>query len=421
MSDVVVTTQCPQCQTRLQVKAEFVGRNARCRNCQKVFVVSPLVPAAPPRPAAPVASAPAVPSPAAANKAPAALPGDAVGMGTVFRWTGEGMLGGLRYVFPLTVCVLLFNAAHFAGSMLCAVPAIFLTPPLAAGLNLALLGAARRERGIMGRLFSGFRDGRYWPSMGIFWLLTLTFLAAGIPTGILLLIVGIPAIVVLVSKGIVGLVLLAVLTPICFAPFNLLLSRFIWAVPLVVDRRMPVTDALGASWRLTGRVARGFGMFVMLLVLQIGGLVGLALVMGATMAATNVSGESVLSALDPQLAKTINARIEADNLAKLAGESAADYELRKMTLLFQKLEKPLPPRRPNERTEDYARRLDTEADKAGADGMDRDPAATVGNLFSALFTGLAVAGIVFVLLSSALTAVLAMPGMVGYRDMCPKT
>jgi hypothetical protein len=301
------------------------------------------------------------------------------------------------------------------------VPSIFLTPPLAAGLNLALVGAARRERGIMGRLFGCFKGGLYWPSMGIFWFLTLIFLGAGIPTGILLLVVGIPAIVVLASKGVVGLVLLAVLTPVVFAPFDFLLSRLMWAVPLVVDRRMRVTEALGASWRLTGRVARGFGMFVMLLVLQIGGLVGLALVMGATLAATNISAAGVISALDPQLAKTMIARMEADGLAKLAGESVADYELRKMTQFYQKLGKPLPPRWLNERTEDYTQRLNAEADKDVTGNMDRDPAATIGNLLSALFTGLAVAGIVFILLGSALTAVLAVPGMVGYRDMCPKT
>jgi len=423
MPNGLITTKCPSCQILLHVKSEFIGRNARCRNCQNVFVVTPFVPKTPPaalRQASP-APAPAAAPPGAPAEATPPLPVEGqVGLGTVFRWVGQGIARGLRYVIPLTLCVLILNIINFVGSLVCVLPAVFLGPPLGAGLNLALLAAARGERGILGRFFSGFTGGRYWPSMGIGWLLALIFMGASIPTGVLLIIVGLNSLALVLSKGIVGLIVLAILAPVVFAPFIFLLSRLMWAVPLVVDRRMGVTESLGASWRLTGRVAHGFGMFAMILVMQIVSLVGIALVAGTTLAASNVGMLGVLSALDPQMTRSMMAAIDAETVPHQARETPADYELRKARRLYEKLGKPLPPRQAGETTEAYAQRIRMEMNQTLNETMGDNPLATLGHVLSAFLVGLTVAGIVFVLLGSALFGVLAMPGMVGYRDLCPQ-
>ena len=48
------------------------------------------------------------------------------------------------------------------------------------------------------------------------------------------------------------------------APVIYVQSRLIWAMPLVLDGEYPVIDAFSVSWWLTGRLLRGFGMFIML-------------------------------------------------------------------------------------------------------------------------------------------------------------
>jgi hypothetical protein len=331
----------------------------------------------------------------------------------VFQWVGEGLKRGLRCIVPLTVIILLAQILSVIASALCVIPAVFLDPPITGGLVLALLAAARGEKGLVGRMFAGFGEGRYWPSVGAYWLLCVVLGAASIPTMILLVVVGIGSVMVMLEKGLVGLLLLATFVPIAFAPTIYLSSRLVWAMPLVMDRRVKVGESLGMSWRLTGRVAHGFGVFVMLIVLSLAGLVGSALVLGTTLAAFNITGLAAIKAAAPELLDPAPGDPGMGLLKRNPGENDQAYEQRKIVEEFRRLRRPMPARLPGESDAAYRTRMQT----ALADATRQDSMKKVSQAVAVGVVGLLATGCIFAVLSAALASVLAVPGMVGYRDM----
>lgn len=435
MENDILTIKCPRCGNPFNVKKEWIGRKAKCRTCQTVFAISSPegmgrpasgsggagpTHAAPPATPVPLAAAhpsassePPASAPAPAPVPPALEPEGVVGLGRVFQWLGEGIKRGLCCIIPLAVVILLSQFVSVLASALCVIPAVFLDPPITGGLVLVLLAAARGEKGLVGRLFAGFSEGRYWPSVGIYWLLCVVFGAASIPTMILLVVVGVGSVMLIVEKGLIGLLVLAILTPLAFAPTIYLSSRLAWAMPLVMDRRVKVGESLGMSWRLTGRVAHGFGMFVMLVVLSLIGLVGSALVLGTTLAAFNITGLAAIKATAPDLLDSAPGNAGVDRLKRNPGENDQAYEQRKLAEEFRRIGKSVPPRPPGESDAAYKAR----AQRVLAEATRQDTMKKASQVMAVGVVGLLAAGGIFAVLSAALAGVLAVPGMVGYRDM----
>lgn len=411
---------CPSCQTRFNTSDTNAGKVGRCPKCNSPLRVPPLsratvaVPQAAP-PAAPTAAAALAPQPAAAEPpAPAVRAGGNVGMGQAFRWIGEGIAFGLRNVVPLTLGLLIMVILATLAWSLCIVPGVFLEPPLLAGFVLIMLAAARGQSGLLGRLFAGFSGGRYWPSMGIFWLLALIFTGISIPITLLVMVAGASSVMLLVSEGVIGLLVLAIAIPVIYSPMMFVGSRLAWAMPLVVDGRARVVESLTVSWRLTGKVARGFGLFVQMLVLALLSLVVQALIVGAVMAIFGLGGLAAVSATGPKLMAYQEALDAADRLSAMPGETADAFHARRVNELYRRLERPLPPRPTGENDSAYWFRVERELKNE----MAGQALGAAGALAAAGIAGSAIAALVYTVLVTALGAVLAMPGMVGYRDMC---
>jgi hypothetical protein len=357
-----MTIRCPnpQCGAELVCDESLVGQEVACSQCNFAFVVEvpaelPATPAAEPMPpATPPAdtTTPATtqPGPAAAPVPP---PADtrSVGLGAVFRWLAEGTQLGLRYILPLSSAVLIIILLDTLSFGVCVIPGIFVGPPLAAGFALMLLAAARRERGVFAHLFGAFGGGRYWPVIGLSLLLLLILWAASIPTQVLIGVVGLSFLANLLQNNSVDLILYAVLFTAGLAPYLFFVSRLAWAVPLCAEGRAGAGESLGLSWRLTGRVARGFGLFVMMFVQSLLSVMAVVLILGAAFAVMNLSFLAQYVQMTPQ-----------NQVA-----------------------------------------------------MQQDP----GRMVASAATSLAIGGVILTFLAAALVGILAMPAMVGYRDMVP--
>ncbi|HUU09379.1 MAG TPA: hypothetical protein VM431_02430, partial [Phycisphaerae bacterium] len=189
----MIHVSCPRCNTQFTTSDANAGKTGQCPKCGNPLRVPPPGTAPPPPAAAAPQPQTAAPQPVAPQAAeePAPQPaGPAVGFGQVFRWIREGIACGLRNFLPLTLAVLVATVLVTLSWAICVVPGVFLEPPLVAGLVLVLLGAARGKRGLMSRLFAGFSDGRYWPSMGAVWMLGLIFTLVSIPISIAITFLG---------------------------------------------------------------------------------------------------------------------------------------------------------------------------------------------------------------------------------------
>ncbi len=424
---------CPGCHARFATSDTNARKTGRCPKCG-----SPIrIPSAGPAPAgaaspratvqpaaqspapavqaaAPAAASPGA-QPAAAETAPRAAPaGGEVGMGQVFLWIGQGMTCGLRNVVPLTLGLLVMLTLDTLAWALCVVPGVFLEPPLVAGFVLIMLAAARGESGALGKLFAGFSGGRYWPSMGIVWLLALIFTLISIPISILLFVVGVSSVMLLLSKGVAGLLVLAVAIPIVYSPMVFLTSRLAWAMPLVLDGRAKVAESLAMSWRLTGKVARGFGLFVQMLVLSLVSLVACALMVGVVLMVFGLGGLVAVSGGAPGPVTYSEALREVESTSALPAETPEALHERRVRQLYRRMDRPLPPAKPDENTEAYWYRADREL----RNSMTSESLAAGGQMQAALAALFALSSLVSAILIAALGVVVAMPGMVAYRDMC---
>jgi hypothetical protein len=310
----------------------------------------------------------------------------------ILGWIGTGLGLGLRACLPLALAGLLFSILSGASAAPCYVPWIFVAPPLVGGLVLMYVEAARRQPFSFGTLFAGFSEGRYWPSMGVFWMSALINSGASIPT-IILLVIGFGAGAAAIAEwGAVGLLVLAILVPLAFAPAIYFQSRLVWAMPLVLDRRLPVMDAFATSWRLTGRLLKGFGMFVLLILLSLVGMVASAMVIGLCMA------------------------IFAGGVGVAAGGVAA-----RQAELGQGVPEADSTQRPGESWDEYMARMDQESERMNREmeRMMEAQAAAVVQAGSTVILAIVVAVVLWIVLSALLGPILAMPIFVGYRDMSP--
>lgn len=414
---------CSRCSARFTTSDANAGKTGQCPKCGNALRIPPVGTAPPPpsaaapRPAPHPQAAPPQPAPQAAPPAaaePATQPaGPAVGLGQAFRWIGEGIARGLGNFLPLAVAVLAVTVLVTLSWAICVVPGVFLEPPLVAGLVLVLLGAARGERGLLGRLFAGFSEGRYWPSMGAVWLLGLIFTLISVPISIAVTFLGASSLMLILSHGTIGLVVLAIGIPVVYSPVLYLSSRLAWVLPLVVERRAKVVESLTVSWRLTGRVAHGFGLFVQMLALALVSLVGQAVILGLALAVFGAGGLAAFSASAPGLLDYEQARGETSAMPARPGETPDEHYERQVRELHRRVGTPMPPRAPVEADRAYCARAASELEKR----MTQEAASAAGTMAAAGIAGLAVAGLLATVLGAALGAILAMPVMVGYRDV----
>lgn len=335
-------------------------------------------------------------------------------MGQVFRWIGQGVVAGLRNVVPLTLGLAIMLILVTLAWTLCLVPGVFLEPPLVAGFILMLLGAARGKSGLLGRLFAGFSGGRYWRTMGAVWLLGLIFAGVSVPITLAVILIGASSVVLLVEEGVIGLLVLAVALPVVYSPMVFLASRLAWALPLAVEGRAGAAASLAVSWRLTGKVAHGFGLFVQMLVLALGSLIVYAAMAAAVLTLLGLGGLATASVAGPEIIAQQEALEAVGNMSAMTGETTEAFHERSVRELYRRMGKPLPPPQPDENPTAYWYRADRELRST----MAGESLGAAGAMAAAGIVGMTLAGLAVTLLSTALGAVLAMPGMVGYRDMC---
>lgn len=304
-------------------------------------------------------------------------------MAMILRWISEGLGLGFRFCVTLALAGIVVWILSGLSASLCYVPWIFVAPPLVGGLILLYVRASRCEPVSVATVFSGFSEGRYWPSMGVFWLSALINFAASTPTMILFFL-GLGAGIAAIAKwGAIGMVFLVILVPLAFAPVIYLQSRLIWSMPLVLDGRLGVTDAFGASWRLTGQILKGFGMFVMLILLFMFA-VAAAIAVFSISTAVFVGGAGVTAG---------GVALQEKKLAEEMGDLDFGSE-------------PRPGETPQQQRERVHR------------AFQRQQKVAAGAL-SGVLTAMLIAGGVWIVLSSLLGAVVVMPVFVGYRDMAP--
>ncbi len=424
----MIRVTCSRCHTRFTTSNSNAGKTGRCPKCNRPLRVPALsfatvaprpVEAAPP--AAPAAAGQAAPQAGAAAQPPAAEPpravvvaGGEVAVGQVFRWIGQGVVAGLRNVVPLTLGLAIMLILVTLAWTLCVVPGVFLEPPLVAGFILLLLGAARGKSGLLGRLFAGFSGGRYWRTMGAIWLLGLIFAGVSVPITLAVILIGASSVMLLVEEGVIGLLVLAVALPVVYSPMVFLASRLAWALPLVVEGRARAAESLAVSWRLTGKVARGFGLFVQMLVLALGSLIVYAAMAAAVLTLLGLGGLAAVSAAGPEIIAQQEALEAVGNMSAMTGETTEAFHERSVRELYRRMGKPLPPSGPGESPDAYWYRADRELRST----MAGESLGAAGAMAAAGIVAMTAAGLAVTLLSTALGAVLAMPGIVGYRDMC---
>jgi len=280
--------KCPSCGAMLAAKLSWVGKRVRCNKCNEVVTV----PAPAEKPAAgagegaveaagePAAEAPAAPEAAGTRDETAFAPGGAL-LNTISRWLSEGVGEGFSHFSSLFPAALIFAVLNLEGLLLGGLPIVFLTPAITLGLVLLMVNIARGARPRPWTLFEPFVNGGYWRSVGVFWLFAAVVAAACLPAcalsgaaHLIALPFGVPARI------------LAWLITVCAALGVLyLVSRVIWAPPLVIDRGMRVTESFRESWKMTGRVGRGWGVFLLLVILRIIGAAVCIVIAGVSYAA----------------------------------------------------------------------------------------------------------------------------------------
>lgn len=301
----------------------------------------------------------------------------------MLSWIRIGVRLGLRSCVPLAIGYVVLLVLAGISMLPCLVPSIFVVPALAGGFILAYVRAARGEPFSFSALFEGFSQGRYWPIMGACCMLGAIAYGVSLPTQALLY-VGLGAGLLAIAEwGTLGLFVLAILIPLAFAPAIYGISRVIWVMPLVVDRRLRVMEAFAASWHLTGRILNGFGMFVLLILLAIIALIPVTVVGGGTIAV--LAGAS--AAYEQEYARQAVRVPAASSRMQPVGQT--DVESAKGTS-----------RKGNERS------LNTQASLAN-------------QLVPVAFFGTLAVTAVCAVLSVLLWVTLCMPVFVGYRDMAP--
>ncbi len=443
----MILVKCPNGHA-LQVDDRHAGKKGRCPFCKSSVQIPPLPagtgqppiePKAPP-PRPPIVDKPTAPPPKTPAPIPAKPPApksvtplppveppvpvdppipvgrtvqDAsdgpVKLTVIFSWLTEGLLLGLKRIVPLTLAILIVMTLGSLSSLACALPGLVVWPALVGGLVLVFLAAVRGEKGFIAKVFQGFTGGRLVTCLQTFWLLWLILMAAAIPTAIVTAVVGLSWMLTVLQKGIAGLGHL-LLVWLVTLPMVYLASRLVWMFPLVMEGRGTPLSALGESWRMTARVAKGWGMVVLFVILSLVSSIGNVVtaswstaLFAGTLVATQRSSVSVAAA-----------EAQADSLPRRPGETDDAYALRKAMEIYRLTNRPVPPREQGETYGNYATRLTMTAHfKALGEDMSR------GGGVGGLKLGLLLAGAVTLLITSAVGAIVWMPVFVGYVKMVP--
>jgi hypothetical protein len=319
-----------------------VGRNVRCHKCNAVISVPQPPTEEPPAEPEAAAMAPATADTAVRTPTVHARRGGA-GIeieelfSTVGRWIGEGFriatanFGTLYFgvlmvlilsveclaiglipfslLFPaialdlLTgkVALLAVPAALTRGFGLSIVPFAILAPALVGGVVILLVDVTRSREASSWAVFSGFVNKCYWRSVGAVWLWLAAMLAAAIPS------VAVSATVFATTapSGGAGVALGVIVSVILWLAVLYLSSRIIWVLPLALDQRLPVGESFRRSWRMTERIAEGWGLFVLVFVLKIMGIVLAAVVATVATGAWQLFSRATKNAAAPVLAAAL--------------------------------------------------------------------------------------------------------------------
>lgn len=263
--------KCTSCDAMLAAKRTWVGKRVRCNKCNEVIAVpepsgSQAQAVEPPAEAKRADDAPEHPATAAPATRDEGDVRSAGGFGsTLSRWLTEGIGGGLKNFSALFFAAVIFAVLNLEAFFLWGLPFILLTPAITGGLVLLMVNIARGRRVSAWNLFDPFVNGKYWRSVAVFWLFAAVVASALIPAAAISTI----AHALATATGLLGQVVAWVITVCAALAVLYVVSRVIWAVPLVLDRGVRVTESFRQSWKMTGRIARGWGLFLLILIVRI--------------------------------------------------------------------------------------------------------------------------------------------------------
>ena len=259
--------KCTSCGTMLAAKRTWVGRRVRCNKCNEAINVpepsdSPAH-SAEIKPAEDAPQHPATATPATRDESGARSTG---GFGSrLARWITEGIGAGLKSFPALFFAAVIFAVLNIEAFLLWGLPLVFLTPAITGGLVLIMVKIARGTRVSAWNLFDPFVNGKYWQSVAVFWLFAAVAVSVLIPAAGISVIAHILAL----PTGLLGLVVAWVITVCAGLGVLYVVSRVIWAIPLVLDRGVGVSESFRQSWQMTGRIARGWGLFLLIIIVRV--------------------------------------------------------------------------------------------------------------------------------------------------------
>ncbi len=296
MATDVFRFKCPSCGAVLAGKREWAGRKVRCNHCNAVVTVPTVEEAAL---AADTSVHKAVAEEKMRQRAGSMRSGDAdaavMDFSTTTRWLTEGLSGGLANLRVIVPAALIFAVLNIEAVALGVLPAALLTPALTAGFVLILIEIARGARPSVATLFAPLANRRYWKGVGVFWAFMAIWAAGMIPLVFLFgLLSGIAGASSPTGRTI-AVVCVVVVDVVGALGLLYILSRVIWAVPLVVDRGTPVMESFRESWKRTRRVEDGWGLFVLIIILKLIGIVPFLLILLVSDAAYKGMGSLLAS------------------------------------------------------------------------------------------------------------------------------
>jgi len=172
---------------------------------------------------------------------------------------------------------------------------------------------ARGRRVSVWAIFDPFVNGKYWQSVAVFWLFVAVAASVLIPAAAVSAI----AHALATATGLLGQVVAWVITVCAGLAVLYVVSRVIWAVPLVMDRGVRVTESFRQSWKMTGRIARGWGLFLLIIIVRLMSAavavviagISYAVFLGVTnlLTETPAAGEAGKSAMTDMLAGSLSA------------------------------------------------------------------------------------------------------------------
>lgn len=288
MAKEAFTFRCSSCGALLAGKLPWVGRSVRCHKCNAVIMV-PQPPAEEPvaEPTSvsmqPNAGDTAVHVVQQPRREPTGIEIEDL-FATVGRWIGEGFRIAAESFAPIYATFLMLIVLHVelvvvGGIALALVsgvvtggfvlPWTLVFPALIGGLVVLMIDATRSRAITPWQLFSCFVNGTYWRTVAAFWLWFAAMMAVWIPAA------GVSAglFYMMLPWGKAGIVIGSIISGIAALLLLYFVSRIIFVLPLVIDQGTAIAESFRRSWRITERIAEGWGVFVLLVALKVMGAV----------------------------------------------------------------------------------------------------------------------------------------------------